>query len=482
MMAGALILRLERGKWMGFSARSFRLFACLAAFAGVMFLLGAAPALATHSEFPRPPELEPDVQFWERIYSKVTTQGGLLHDDRHLDVVYEEITFLPGSTPHDRATMVDGARGKYERILKSLAASTEADLTTEEQRVLNLFPANVSSEALRDAADHIRFQLGQADRFKEGLIRSGAWQEHVEKTLKKEGLPAELAVLPHVESSFNPRAYSKVGAAGLWQFMRATGRRWLRIDNVIDERLDPYKSTIAAAHFLNMNYSVLGSWPLALTAYNHGAGGMRKAKEQLGTDNIVTILRGYKSDTFGFASRNFYVSFLAALEISKNYDKYFGKIAKAPADTSHTLTLQHRTQMTTLERSLHTDRDVLKSLNTSLMDPIWTGKRAVPEGFELRVPTLVSTERAVVDTTHRVRRGETLEKIALSTHVSISDLRALNRLKPSARLKVGTVLKLPASTPASQTSAAQNCDRATLAACNTADANKCDDGASCDQH
>ena len=465
---------------MGFGAQSSRFFGCLAALCGILFLQVAPSAIAAHTDFPRPPELEPDVQFWERIYSKVTTQGGLLHDDRRLDVVYEEIAFVPGSTPHDRATVVDSARGKYERILKSLAASTQADLTADEQRVLSLCPANVSSEALREAADHIRFQLGQADRFKEGLIRSGAWQEHVEKTLKKEGLPPELAVLPHVESSFNPRAYSKVGAAGLWQFMRSTGRRWLRIDNVVDERLDPYKSTIAAAHFLNMNYSVLGSWPLALTAYNHGAGGMRRAKEQLGTDNIVTILRGYKSETFGFASRNFYVSFLAALEISKNYDKYFGQIAKAPTDTSHTLTLQRRTQMTTLERSLHTDRDVLKSLNASLMDPIWTGKRAVPEGFELRVPTLVSTEHAVVGATHRVRRGETLEKIALSAHTSVSDLRELNRLKPSAQLKAGTLLKLPTSTPARQSGSAQSCDSAALTACNTADSHKCDDGASCD--
>ena len=172
--------------------------------------------------------------------------------------------------------------------------------------------------ACASAIEDIRFQLGQADRFRSGLIRSGAWETHIAETLANLGLPAELAVLPHVESSFNPRAYSKVGAAGLWQFMRSTGRRYMRIDAAVDDRLDPFRSTEAAAQLLAYNYRVLGSWPLALTAYNHGTAGVRHAKETLATDDIVRIVRSYTSRTFGFASRNFYVSFLAALEIDRN--------------------------------------------------------------------------------------------------------------------------------------------------------------------
>ena len=136
-------------------------------------------------------------------------------------------------------------------------------------------------------------------------------------------------MLPHVESSFNPAAYSKVGAAGLWQFMRSTGRRYMRIDNSVDERLDPFRSTEAAAQLLSYNYRLLGTWPLALTAYNHGAAGMRRAKEAMGTDDIVKIVRQHKSPSFGFASRNFYVSFLAALEIDSHPDKYFSDLKRA---------------------------------------------------------------------------------------------------------------------------------------------------------
>src|SRR5204863_433596 len=99
----------------------------------------------------------------------------------------------------------------------------------------------------------------------------------------------------------------------------------------VDDRLDPFRSTEAAAQLLAYNYRVLGTWPLALTAYNHGTAGVRRAKETLGTDDIVRIVRSYNSRTFGFASRNFYVSFLAALEVDRNPEKYFGSLQRQSA-------------------------------------------------------------------------------------------------------------------------------------------------------
>ena len=432
----------------------------LATVFAVTCLLLAAGARAGN-EFPRPPQLEPDVAFWRRIYTSVTTQGGLLHDDRYLDVVYEEISFPPAMSPKERADLVDTTRLKYERILRSLAGGAHEPANADEERVRKLFPPNASPEALREAAEHIRFQLGQADRFKEGLMRAGVWERHVEETLKKQGLPGELSALPHVESSFNPRAYSKVGAAGMWQFMRSTGRRWLRVDNVVDERLDPYKSTVAAAQFLSINYSILGTWPLALTAYNHGAGGMLRAKEVMGTDDIVTIVRNYQSRTFGFASRNFYVSFLAALEIDRNPDKFFGHLDRLPADSSRTVKLTHYVPVSALERALGTDRDTLRSLNFSLMDPVWAGQRFVPRGFELRVPALGGKEEKALaklatteafegqkrDATHRVRRGETAERIAADAGLRTQDLLAFNGLADPRAIKAGMTLKLPPQLP-----------------------------------
>jgi peptidoglycan lytic transglycosylase D len=428
----------------------------------------AAPAHAS-ADFPRPPQLEPDVAFWRRIYTTVTTQGGLLHDDRYLDVVYEEIDFPPALSPRERSDLVDSTRGRYERILTSLAGGAHQPANAEEERVRKLFAPNASPEALREAAEHVRFQLGQADRFKEGLMRAGAWERHVEETLQSKGLPGELSALPHVESSFNPRAYSKVGAAGMWQFMRSTGRRWLRVDNLVDERLDPYKSTVAAAQFLSINYSILGTWPLALTAYNHGAGGMLRAKEVMGTDDIVSIVRNYQSRSFGFASRNFYVSFLAALEIDRNVDTYFGHLDRLPADSSHTIRLAHYVPVSALERALGTDRDTLRSLNFALMEPVWSGQRFVPRGFELRVPALAGSgaEKALQklaagdafdtqkrDAAHRVRRGETLARIAADAGLRPTELLAYNGLADGTAVKAGMTLKLPPSQPVGAAAAA----------------------------
>lgn len=422
-------------------------------------LLSAGAADAESGAVPRPAQLEADVQFWQRVYSQVTTQGGLLHDDRFLGVVYEQLKLPPGLTPTERRERVDAAREKYQQILRRLAAS-RAELSAEERRVLALW-AEATDKQLLEAADRVRFQLGQADRFREGLVRSGAWEHHVEETLRRQGLPAELAALPHVESSFNPRAYSKVGAAGMWQFMPSTGRRWLRVDNVVDERLDPYKSTVAAAQYLQLNHSILGTWPLALTAYNHGAGGMRRAKELMGTDDIVTIVRNYQSRTFGFASRNFYVSFLAAVEVDRNYRKYFGPLDRDPRDDSRAFRLPDYVPIAALERVFSTDRGTLKSLNLALMDPVLNGERFVPRGFELRVPRALGDPQPLLadlrggerfdaqkrDAVHRVRRGESLQQIARRHGTTTKQLMALNGLKSSKSLRAGTTLRLPGTMP-----------------------------------
>ena len=178
-----------------------------------------------------------------------------------------------------------------------------------------LFPPGVSRATLGAAVDRVRFQRGHAERFRDGLVRAGQWEPHIRRVFRDAGLPQELVSLPHVESSFNPAAYSKVGAAGLWQFMPGTGKRFLRIDRVVDERYDPWRSSEAAAALLRENYRITGAWPLAVTAYNHGAGGMMRAVKQLGTKDISVIIDRYQSETFGFASRNFYTEFLAAHDV-----------------------------------------------------------------------------------------------------------------------------------------------------------------------
>jgi membrane-bound lytic murein transglycosylase D len=424
-----------------------------------LFALGASAALANPDQMPRPAALEPDVEFWIRVYSQVDTNAGFLHDQYNLGVVYDTVRFAPDSSQSAREREVDAHRAAIAAALRRIAAAGDSPLSAEDQRIRDLWGPGVSPARLREAVDDIRFQLGQSDRFRAGLIRSGAWETHIAETLANRGLPAELAVLPHVESSFNPAAYSKVGAAGMWQFMRSTGRRYMRIDSSVDDRLDPFRATEAAAQLLAYNYRVLGTWPLALTAWNHGTAGMLRAKEQLGTDDIVTILRRYNSRTFGFASRNFYVSFLAALDIDHNPEKYFGGVQKQGEAKFQVVTVPGYVPMATLERVLSVRGDELRALNPALLRPVWDGQLRVPRDYHLRLPAADeqwTTELLAHQlnprelyagqpqpTRYKVQEGDTLARLADRYGVPIETLARMNRIRVSAALKVGRTVNLP---------------------------------------
>jgi len=435
-------------------------------------LLLAGFVLATFARadtIPRPEGIQPDVNFWVRVYTEVTTNEGFLHDERNLTVVYDTVKFAAGSSPRERQRLVDDLRDKHIAALRRIAAAlpTEAlrdALSTEDKRILGLWGPNVSAILLRDATERIRFQLGQADRFREGLIRSSSWDTHIAETFANQGLPQELAVLPHVESSFNAAAYSKVGAAGLWQFMRSTGRRYMRVDDAVDERLDPYRSTEAAAQLLAYNYRALGTWPLALTAYNHGAAGMRRAKETVGTDDYVKINRTYNSRTFGFASRNFFPSFLAALTIDENPEKYFGALERRPEQKFREITMPAYVRLATLERALGLDREELRALNPAWRPPIYNGTRLVPRGYRLRLPA-DTTEKwssdlltsklpanelyagQITPRTYRVRKGESVAGIAAQYGMTAARLAEMNGIAPNASLRAGRRLQLPEQLP-----------------------------------
>src|SRR6266566_3115674 len=239
------------------------------------------------------------------------------------------------------------------------------------------------------------------------------------------------------------------GAEGLWQFMRSTGRRYMRIDSAVDDRLDPFRSTEAAAQLLAYNYRVLGTWPLALTAYNHGTAGVRRAKETLGTDDIVRIVRSYNSRTFGFASRNFYVSFLAALEVARTPEKYFGSLQRQSAVKFQEVQLPAYVSMPTLERAL----------NPALTHAVWDGRQRVPKAYRLRLPLDgTSWTRELLaqrlspgemfagqsaPPRYRVQAGDTLIRVAARYGVSADTLARMNHLRVSARLRVGRTIDVP---------------------------------------
>lgn len=249
--------------------------------------------------FSIPKGMEKQVQFWVDIYAKYTTEQGVIHDSENVETIYEVVDLKGLKTDREKQKKVD-------EVKKVIAAR----LNTQEEK------------------DRLRFQLGQKDKMMDAIFYSGRYIEDMEKIFKDANLPIELTRLAFVESSFNVMARSKVGASGLWQIMPYTARPYKMISSVVDKRNHPMEATKFAAKLLRSNYGMLESWPLAVTGYNHGPTGVYKMTKSYETRELPELIQNVKSrKSFGFASRNFYACFLAALEVERNASKYFNSVA-----------------------------------------------------------------------------------------------------------------------------------------------------------
>lgn len=404
-------------------------------------------------KLPIPKALHGDVQFWIDVFTKADTSSGYLHDAKYLDVVYGKIQFPKGATPRQRNKLVKQHKKRIERIIRTLAqGKSSKDLDAEETRIKNLLDKHLQVNTYRQAIPRLRFQLGQADKFKAGIVRSGRWMQHFEAMMEKHKVPLPLSLLPHVESSFVPYARSNVGAAGMWQFTRGTGRQYMQVGYVVDERLDPYIAAEAAAKLLKHNYSKVRSWPLAITAYNHGLRSVTRAANKFGKDNLVKILREYDGRRFGFASRNFYVSFAAAVYAHQNYEKYFGPLEIEPYQAPDVYPLPNYLSVAALEKDF--DVNTLKKLNPALSSSVWRGEKFLPPNYPLRLPKgsqlkidQIAGEfwygEQTPDLYHRVKRGETLSEIATRYKIRLSELKKANNIVNVRRIQIGQRLVLP---------------------------------------
>jgi membrane-bound lytic murein transglycosylase D len=326
----------------------------------------------------------------------------------------------------------------------------------EEQRIADLFGPQATAADFRRARNNLRCQVGQKDRFREGVIRSGAYLSEIKEIFRRSGLPEDLAYLPHVESSFNPKAYSKFGAAGIWQFTRSTGRQFMKVGYTMDERRDPITSSYAAARLLQKNYDKLQNWPMALTAYNHGINGMLRARRSKG--NYEAIFNSYRSRLFKFASRNFYSEFLAAREVAQNYQQHFGYLNLDEPSEQTEVVLTGYTSFPELVLYLEIDSETLRRLNPALRNPVISGQKYIPNGYRLRLPADGDRdwEALVADLStqifknyqkrtrvYTVRRGDTAGVIARRHRVPLEDLIAVNQLNTDATIYVGQNLMIP---------------------------------------
>jgi len=331
--------------------------------------------------------LQADVQFWKAVFVDYQNNQYIIHDAENLKIIYKVVTFDSSLSDYKKEKHLEKVKDEIKEILLNLAKNAEGleDRSHFEQYLIDLFGTPLREDMLKRASRQIRAQQGMRDSFEEGLARSIPLIPFMKEIFRQQKLPEELAYLPHIESSFNPRARSKVGAAGMWQFMRSTGRLYMKVNRIVDERYDPFISTQAAARLLSYNYQKIGDWGLAITAYNFGLAGITRAVKVHGSD-YMAVRESFNHRKFKFASRNFYPEFLAVLEIMQDYKAYFPEVHSVEPEATARYQLKQRVKFPKLAQILGIGLHDFKELNPAYSSRAVKGRVTIPSGYWINVP------------------------------------------------------------------------------------------------
>lgn len=347
--------------------------------------------------FSVPPILRPRVDFWKDVFTKYGAGHSVIHHRDFPQIVFgvidlsrERAAMSPTAFDAYKSSVVTKTVADVKAQLLELAESGDVRTPFQEQVRAQLRERRLSTGILRSwiEQDLIRTQTGIRERYAEAVRRAWRYLPVMEQIFVGEfGLPRELTRIPFIESSFDYTAYSSVGAAGIWQFMPKTARAHrLVVGRSVDDRRDPLKATRAAAEYLRSAYNSLGAWPLAITSYNHGVGGVRSKVRKAGTDDLARIIEDPNERFFGFASTNFYPEFLAAVEIFEDHARYFPDVPEEPPLRVVSYSIKKATSAPLMASKLGIPLERLREANYGLMEVVWRGRASIPAGYTLRVP------------------------------------------------------------------------------------------------
>lgn len=420
-----------------------------------------------NDDFATPEGIKDRVDFWTHIFGMYTSDHVIFYNAENVGIVYSVLDFselnsLGGGEGSFKSQTVAEERNRIVKMIRKVSKRLSdknlklAGLDKQEQRLARLLLKNndqvdISAEAL---INNLKVRNGFSTRIKKSIVESGKYMAEMRRIFRERGLPEELTIIPFIESSFNLNAYSHAGAAGIWQFIEATGRRYLRIDEYVDERFDPILSAYAAATHLAHEYKMLGSWPQTINAYNTGPGRILQAKKQLGTDDISQIIKYYKGSGYGTDSKNYYPEFLAALHVYNNQEQFFGgKIKTHQLEEFEFVALPAPTNLRDLADEAGLSLAKIREMNIALKPEVAAGEKVLPKGYLVKIPKEAKdnvllalqqiTNETDLATHHIIRRGDSLKKVAKMYNVSIDDLSDLNEVFPDQKLKSGDILELP---------------------------------------
>jgi membrane-bound lytic murein transglycosylase D len=325
-----------------------------------------------------------------------------------------------------------------------------ADASADEGDVLDpqySFPVGLDTDEHAEVQRYFRYYTRDQRRTMEHwLVRAQRYLPHIRARFLAEGLPEDLAYLPFAESGFNPFAVSPAGAGGMWQFMPGTARVYgLTVDNWVDERRDPYKSTEAAIKYLKRLHGYFDDWLLAVAAYNAGEGAVGRALKETGCNDFFELCEsGAKLKT---ETKLYVPKFLALVKVARNLEK----LGFEPLDleASHPkpvyLKAKPHTDLLEMAATLGMSWKTFRELNPSLR------KQEIPRTVRIAVPSrLVATARDFLKrpitpkpeyATYRVRPGDTWWGVSRKYKISVKALQSVNTVKK--KLHVGQVLRIP---------------------------------------
>jgi len=353
-----------------------------------------------HPDFRVPREIRNNVGFWLRIYTQFTTRQIAVFDGKHPEVIYEVLDFRDLADKAKNEIVYEVIAEK--KIRQTLAAYRTAFAhlavnpnpkkpTREELRIITALKNTPHRHSIKTHRRWLRTQTGQRDNVIRGLVAAESYFPKMEPIFRGMGLPIELTRLSLVESSFDTNVTSRVGAAGVWQFMPASGREYLLIDKKakIDERLSPLKGAVAAAKLLKRSFRILRNWALAITSYNHGMRHLRSlAATTARPKPFKQIAHAFatcspKKSGLGWASRNYYAEFLAIVHAEAYRQVFYGNAPIPAIDPISVVRLNKPMTAVEFAMSQAIPFREFQLLNPDIMD----FRKPLPVGFLVATPS-----------------------------------------------------------------------------------------------
>jgi membrane-bound lytic murein transglycosylase D len=334
----------------------------------------------------------------------------------------------------------------YTHILRrSDGTAIPSDASTVDLEAAASIP--IPSHRTIDSAVRL-FSVNMKDSIQTSLMRSGRYRKLIDKALAEENLPKGLAYLPVIESAYMPTLTSRAGAHGIWQFMPDTAREYgLRVDWWVDERADPERSTRAAARYLRDLYRMFDDWPLTLAAYNCGPGRVRRTLAETGATSFWELL---DAGALPKETRGYVPTFFATLLIASDPDTYGFRLGSVTDHDEKHVELRGPLSLAYIAETIGIDEDALREMNPALRRAVIPPGRVavrVPskkaEMLAERADTLREEDAYVKYCSFRVRKGDTVKRLARTVGTKPETLLAMNGLDETDSIREGQSIFLP---------------------------------------